>query len=211
MSNIISISFTHSDDPVIEPVTLDDMKAYLRVDFTDDDDLITALISAARSKCEKILGMVLVDTTIKALYEVHGNRVHGYGYVTYPTGTIWGGLHRHRKNRFEIFYGPVLEESGVPAFTGLPDDAEIKGHGFSVWIETYDCSLDISYSSGWDMVPEWANLAIKKQVAWDYESRGDQLLSSRSNGISTSRIPDIAPETSAILSPYRVNLSDILL
>lgn len=194
MSSLISITQTPSDG-YTEPVTLADMKAYLRVDFTDDDDLITALITAARMKCEKTLGMVLVDTDITARYEVRHNHVYGQ---------------MRRKHRYEIFYGPILEESGVPAFTGLPDDAEVIGHGTSVWVCTYDHHMDITYQSGWDVVPSWAVLAIEKQVAWDYESRGDQLFTSR-GGISTSRVPDIAPETAAILRPFSVNLSDALL
>ncbi len=38
--------------PAIEPVTLDDAKAHLKVDTTDDDALITALIAAARARAE---------------------------------------------------------------------------------------------------------------------------------------------------------------
>ncbi len=38
--------------PVVEPVALDDMKAYLRVDFPDDDTLISAYTSTAREMCE---------------------------------------------------------------------------------------------------------------------------------------------------------------
>ena len=35
-----------------EPITLTEAKNFLRVDGTDDDTLITALISAAREMCE---------------------------------------------------------------------------------------------------------------------------------------------------------------
>lgn len=40
-----------------EPVSLADMKAHLRVDFTDDDDLITAQITAARLHIEQELNV----------------------------------------------------------------------------------------------------------------------------------------------------------
>lgn len=39
-------------NPVLEPVTLDDVKDQLRIDNTVDDDYLTALISAARNRCE---------------------------------------------------------------------------------------------------------------------------------------------------------------
>ena len=36
-------------------ITLDEMKKYLRVDFTDDDALIEKLISEAKNRCLDIL------------------------------------------------------------------------------------------------------------------------------------------------------------
>jgi len=38
--------------PTVEPVTLEEAKTHLRVDITDDDNLITALIKTAREYCE---------------------------------------------------------------------------------------------------------------------------------------------------------------
>ena len=46
--------------PAIEPVTLDDAKAYLKVDTADDDALIAALIAAARARAEWHTGRALV-------------------------------------------------------------------------------------------------------------------------------------------------------
>ena len=192
MSRLISISQTPSEG-YAEPVTVDEVKLFLRVDFTDDDDIITALITAARMKCEKVLGLVLVDTDIKALYRAdYSEPWQGWG--GYPAST--------KPRTYEIFYGPVIDESGVPAFDGLPDDAEIKGFGKDVWIETYADELAITYSSGWGTtgVPDALKLAVKMQVAWDYEHRGDEAYNGK-----------IAPEAMAMLRPFSVNLSDVLL
>lgn len=46
--------------PAEEPLTLADAKAHLRVDVTDDDALITALITAAREQAEHRTGRALV-------------------------------------------------------------------------------------------------------------------------------------------------------
>src|SRR5580698_7837977 len=49
--------------PVVEPVTLADAKAYLRVDFDTDDVLITALITAAREMCEQKMNRAIYNQT----------------------------------------------------------------------------------------------------------------------------------------------------
>lgn len=46
--------------PAIEPITLDEAKAHLKVDTSDDDALITRLIAAARARAEWHTGRAFV-------------------------------------------------------------------------------------------------------------------------------------------------------
>ena len=55
-------SLTRQTPPAVEPVTLSEAKAHLRVDATDDDAYIITLISAAREWCEQYLDRTLVLT-----------------------------------------------------------------------------------------------------------------------------------------------------
>jgi uncharacterized phiE125 gp8 family phage protein len=48
-------------DPVVEPVTLADAKAHLRIDGGGEDDLLNGLIRAARDEVEKATGTALID------------------------------------------------------------------------------------------------------------------------------------------------------
>jgi uncharacterized phiE125 gp8 family phage protein len=50
-------------DPLTEPVTLLEAKLHAKVDHTDDDTLITALISAAREQAEHLIGRALITQT----------------------------------------------------------------------------------------------------------------------------------------------------
>lgn len=47
--------------PAVEPITLGEAKAHLRVDIDDDDALIGALIKAAREKAEQLTGRAFVS------------------------------------------------------------------------------------------------------------------------------------------------------
>jgi uncharacterized phiE125 gp8 family phage protein len=55
-------SLTRQTAPAVEPVTLAEAKAHLRVDVSDDDAYIGTLITAAREWCEQYLDRTLVDT-----------------------------------------------------------------------------------------------------------------------------------------------------
>lgn len=55
-------SLVRATEPAVEPVTLAEAKAHLRVDTSDDDALITAIVKAAREWCEEYLDRTLVAT-----------------------------------------------------------------------------------------------------------------------------------------------------
>jgi len=55
-------SLTRQTAPAVEPVTLAEAKAHLRVDTSDDDAYIGTLITAAREWCEQYLDRTLVHT-----------------------------------------------------------------------------------------------------------------------------------------------------
>jgi uncharacterized phiE125 gp8 family phage protein len=55
--------------PTEEPVSLAEAKLHLRVDFNDDDLLITALISAARQAAETLTGRQLVTARWKYILD----------------------------------------------------------------------------------------------------------------------------------------------
>ena len=55
--------------PAEEAVSLAEAKAHLKVDFTADDDYITALITAARQQAEEYTNLALVDTTYEQAFD----------------------------------------------------------------------------------------------------------------------------------------------
>ncbi len=57
----------------VEPVTLTEAKAQLKVDYDTDDALINTLISAARQDCENYLYTALIDQRRIALFDCFGD------------------------------------------------------------------------------------------------------------------------------------------
>ena len=55
-------SLTRQTSPAVEPVTVAEAKAHLRVDVSDDDAYIGTLVTAAREWCEQYLDRTLVNT-----------------------------------------------------------------------------------------------------------------------------------------------------
>jgi hypothetical protein len=56
--------------PTVEPITLLEAKAQLRIEpaFTEDDDYINALISAARGRCESYCNQFFTEQGIEVIY-----------------------------------------------------------------------------------------------------------------------------------------------
>lgn len=57
-------------EPATEPVTLAEAKAHCRVDTSDDDTYLTALINLARIYVEDILDITMITTVWEARYDV---------------------------------------------------------------------------------------------------------------------------------------------
>jgi uncharacterized phiE125 gp8 family phage protein len=58
-----------NDQTNVEPISLAEAKAHLKVDGSEDDALITALIVAAREAAERFTGRILISTDIEVAYD----------------------------------------------------------------------------------------------------------------------------------------------
>jgi Phage gp6-like head-tail connector protein len=75
----------------VEPITLIDIKNYLRIDFADDDAVINGLITRARGIAERISGRAFATQTIQEVFtiirppggEVSGPLTHGPNWYQY--------------------------------------------------------------------------------------------------------------------------------
>ena len=76
---VLSASFSEEGG---EPVTLQEAKDWCRIDVTDDDTLITALIKAARIICENYANLSFIERTVTAKIK------NGLGGISLPYGPV---------------------------------------------------------------------------------------------------------------------------
>jgi uncharacterized phiE125 gp8 family phage protein len=179
-------------EPQEEPVTLDEAKSYLKVDFNTDDQLITRLIKAVRESAEMYTGLSFITKTILAYFENTGDPV-------------------------ELLYGPVQSISTVSRIdydkteTILdPSDYYTVGldyihilvyRGFKLSQGWRGQQVKVEYVSGFgeaSVVPNAIKVAILKEVAELYENRENTLVG--------SIVADLSTTTKTLLSPYKRNV-----
>jgi len=172
---------TAESDYQQEPVSIDEMKDYLRLEgFVDEDEitteslsnfdfddiLIADMIVAARKKMEKFLGVSLVFHTWKVLF-------------TNLAGDI------------EFPYGPVQDLTSLAYKSGTAvGDSSIYTYGYDfLHLEApLGEKMTAIYDAGYEECPEAVALAIKQCVSYWYENR------------ITGEVPSIAKATA---SPYK--------
>lgn len=149
---ILSLSF---GTVATEPVTLSEAKAWIKVadSYTDDDTIITALIIAARQILEEHLTISIASKTYTVVLK-----------------NLLGDM--------ELPYGPIISITSAADWDGdaltIDEDYYLSGEDFKR-LDTITDYIKFVYVAGYSTVPEALKLAIKMQVGYMYEHRGDDL------------------------------------
>ncbi len=177
------------EGPSVEPVSLVDAKLWLRLDGSDDDDLVLALIVAARLMVEAEIGQVLIgqhwrlvadtwpsDDLIPVRFghilAVVGGRIFAANGVATPIAA----------NRFL-----VLPHTDPPSIQPLERPSPGRAHA------GIEIDLRLGYGEAAQDVPETIRLAIRRLVTLWYENRGD----------ASDPQAGLPPQIRALLRPFR--------
>ena len=149
-----------------EPVSIDELKDYLRLEgyvdndestsdelseFDFDDPLIADVLKASRQLIEEKAGITIVPKTIEAV-------------ITNLCGMI------------EIPYGPVISITSLLNCEGEAiESTSYKIIGNKWKYLAYPCysNMTITYEAGWEVLPTSIKLDIMRLAAYLYENRGD--------------------------------------
>ncbi len=156
---------TDESDLSPEPVTLQEMKDYLRLEgYTDDDEstsdslsdfdfddaLLTDLIKASREQMEKISASSITLKTWQAV-------INNYKKYELPRGPIQSIVSLFNNQSVAITTYTTIGVFGDRIFLKSPND----------------CEMTITYTAGYDQVPASLKIDIMRLCAYMYENRGD--------------------------------------
>jgi len=195
--------------PAVEPVTLAEAKAYLRVEHGDDDDVIAALIAGARVHVEAQTRRALITQSWRLIRDAWPDdglpspKRSGFGFAQAGRLSVLPvplrALTAARVYRFDgttqaldtaAFVADVAAAPAVLSFAAgaLPAPGRI--------VAGIELDVEVGYGDTPAEVPENLRQAIRILVAHWYENRG---LIAAGAGVA------VLPQTvAALLAPYRV-------
>lgn len=184
-------SLTTVTAPAVEPVTVSEAKAWLRLDGDAEDALLNQLITAARTSAEQFIRGSIITQTRKLTIDLTASRFGdclGEGVYDLPVTALYGGL----PNTIELPAGPVQSVTSVKTY-GL-DNTESTYSASNYFVDTAGDRLTLNYGAIWPTnlraqascaityvtgygatskdVPEPIKRAILIHVASLYEQRG---------------------------------------
>ena len=149
------------EDSLVNPLTLEEVKNFLRVDGDTDNDLITKLIKTATKKCETYIGKSLITKKYKLIFEDHSSE------------------------SFRLPYGPVQSIESITIFDFNNNSSVIDSSQYIIEQDLNKLTanilisghkVEILYTSGYGAtasdVPDDLKQGILFHIARLYDDRG---------------------------------------
>lgn len=175
--------------PTVEPITLSDAKAHLRVDGSDEDALITAAISAARQDCEQRLDRSIAPTTLALVLDAFPA-----GAIRLPRGPVTAVTSI-------VYRDTVGALQTLSAANYSLDDAQIDGWVLPAydydWPSTRDQAnaVTITYTAGYASAPAIVRQWLLLRIGTLYQFRE----------ADADRVPQPSTFADRLLDGYRVS------
>jgi uncharacterized phiE125 gp8 family phage protein len=185
------MTLTLTTPPALEPVTLDEAKAQLRVTYDQEDALISALITAARQRIEGELGIAMIATGFRETHDVWPLEITTAVPVTDPITALFSGPIR-------LLRSPLISVTAIAVADGTGTFQTVSPASYAAdvgsrpgRIAPYDVAwpapgvptggVRIDYTAGYgggeSDVPAPLRQAILQLVADGFEHRSDAPLS----------------------------------
>lgn len=184
--------------PTAEPVSVDDVKRWLRIDFSDDDELISELISDARRYCENLMRRSLAVQTIQLIQEfdhVAAGDISGPVDVGYDTWRLAERpdipLFGNALIRLQCLMGPVISLTTVeyqltrmdePEWTTLatPDNSGNPTYRLDNYADPNEVNIftilaatrfRLTFQAGYTTLPPDMRSKMRRLISFMYDNR----------------------------------------
>lgn len=169
------MQFQVTTAPTTEPITLAEAKLHLRVDGTDEDALITALIQAAREYCENYCNRAILTQTVTLKMQSFPSSTEGIGGIDLRFGKV--------QSITEIKY---FDTDNVEQTINAADYSLLNMFESYIVAPVYNtcfpttrgdfANITVTYLAGWATVaevPQVIKLAMLLFIGSSYENRED--------------------------------------
>jgi len=182
--------------PSVEPVSLSDMTPYLRVDFADDNPIVSALISAYREEAEIKTGRSFAPQTLQAMWTLP--QVNA-GSLTGPRLLYEQDFYQYNESLGANPFSPApfilpmpqpplvavsLFEYRLTAFANWQTWPALVGSTPNYVVDTLPIpgvvylqypppayQYRLAYTAGYSTLPAGMKLALMQYIAWKYDNR----------------------------------------
>lgn len=224
----MAYSLTVKTPPLVEPISLAEAKAHLRVDIDDDDALIQNMIRASRRKLEDTYSHSFITQSLVLgldRFVQPGTPLPSFGFASVgmygwgPGGTQWGWmqpswsvieLRPPLQSVTSISYVDPTGATQILANTGYTIDQSIPGRVFpalnKIWPVTalLPASVSIEFVSGYttpELVPDNLKAALRLTLGTLYENREQSIIGTR---IVAVELPEGVAELMAPIAPILI-------
>jgi hypothetical protein len=182
----VPIEYRLKTPPATEPLTLQEAKAWLKVDHDAEDTLIQLLIATARERCESVTGLSLMIQQWTAYLPYWPMRDEEGWW----DGVREGAFVQNLMQEVPLWHGPVRQ---IDAFTLYDQAGNASVYSAAHYLldqardrivlqpgaplpsgERVINPIEITYSTGYDTVSGAIKTGLLKLIAHLYEHRGDE-------------------------------------
>jgi hypothetical protein len=181
------IEYRLQTPPVSEPLALSEAKSWIKVDHDTEDSLIQLLITTARERCESITGLSLMTQQWVAALPSWPIQTDD----SWWDGIREGAVFSEGFQAISLFCGPVRQ---VDDFSLFDEDGNASLYpAENYWLDKSRDRLvlktgapipqgtrgmnaiEITYTTGYEIVPGALKAGMLKLIAHLYEHRGDDV------------------------------------
>lgn len=190
-------SIFDSNNITHEPVDLEEMKNYLKIDYTTDDDLIESLIKGARKQIEDELGGVAIVQ--RSFVQKQTGGLQRIELLRQPVQTMTS------VNFFEYYESTgtlITDYRRVNNLLYHKDGFWQTGRDADGYVITYTAGMVADNGQSHQNIPRGIRSAIERVVAYLYENREDFATSLSEGNLSITYDKSMRRDINLLLMPF---------